>query len=67
MDKLLPRDQGKRDLVIVALISVPLMVAGFVWAMIEGGFAEPPPVATPVSTPYIAPESTPTFISTPES
>lgn len=68
MDRFLPKDQGKRDLLTVFLISVPLMAAGFIWAVLEGGFAEPPPpAATPVSTPFIAPESTPAFLATPES
>ncbi len=52
-DRLLPKDQGKRDIVILLLIVVPLVVAGFTYAVLEGGFAEPRLPATPtvVSTP----------------
>ena len=54
LDRILPREQGKRDLVILLLIVVPLAVAGVVWALLAGGFAEPRlPVATPtiIATP----------------
>jgi hypothetical protein len=53
IDKILPKDQGKRELAILAWIVVPLIVVGFAWAVYEGGFAEPPATATPtvISTP----------------
>lgn len=54
----LPRDPGKRDLVILALIVVPLMVAGVIWGML-GDFGEPESIATPVATPPLVQESTP--------
>jgi len=52
-DRILPKDPGKRDITIVLLIVVPLIVAGFTYAVLEGGFAEPLPTPTPtvVSTP----------------
>lgn len=43
--------QGKHEVVIVVLIAVPLMVAGVIWAIIEGGYSEPRLPVTPVSTP----------------
>jgi hypothetical protein len=54
----LPRDPGKRDLVILALIVVPLMVAGVIWGIL-GDFGEPESVATPVATPPLVQEATP--------
>jgi hypothetical protein len=50
MNKIL-KTQGKHEIVIVILIAVPLMVAGVVWAILEGGYAEPLPPVTPVATP----------------
>lgn len=47
LENLLPRDPGKRDLVILALIVVPLIVAGVIWGIL-GDFGEPESVATPV-------------------
>jgi hypothetical protein len=55
LDTFLPKDQGKRELAILAWIVVPLIVVGFAWAVYEGGFAEPQPTPT----------ATPTVISTP--
>jgi hypothetical protein len=53
-DRMLPKEQGKRDLAILAWIIVPLIVVSFAWAVYEGGFAEPQP--TP---------ATPTVVATP--
>lgn len=65
MDKFLPGSQGKRDILILVLIAVPLILAGFVWAMLEGGYAEPVVPATPISSPAPSPAASPTFIATP--
>ena len=54
----LPRDPGKRDLVILALIVVPLMVAGVIWGIL-GDFGESESTATPVATPPLLQEGTP--------
>ncbi|HVL23887.1 MAG TPA: hypothetical protein VM450_07370 [Thermomicrobiales bacterium] len=53
VDKFLPKDQGKRELAIVAWLVVPLIVVGFAWAVYEGGFAEPIPPATPTASPTV--------------
>jgi hypothetical protein len=58
LDTLLPRDPGKRDLVILALIVVPLVIAGVIWGILVD-FGEPESVATPVATPPLVQESTP--------
>ena len=50
MNKIL-KTQGKHEIVIVLLIAVPLMIGGVVWAILEGGYAEPLPEVTPVSSP----------------
>ena len=52
-DRILPREQGKRDLAILLLIVVPLIVIGFTWAVLNGGYAEPITPATPtvIATP----------------
>ncbi len=47
LENLLPRDPGKRDLVILALIIVPLVVAGVIWGIL-GDFGETESTATPV-------------------
>jgi hypothetical protein len=54
-DRILPREQGKRDLAILLLIVVPLIVIGFTWAELNGGYAEPIPPATPsvIATPGV--------------
>lgn len=57
-DNFLPKDPGKRDLAILALIVVPLMVVGVVWGIL-GDFAGDPPSATPVPTPAVVEDSTP--------
>lgn len=54
-----PKDQGKRDLWLVGLLTVPLIVIGFVWAVLAGGFAEPQPTPTPASTPVTTPGTQP--------
>lgn len=60
-DNLLPKDSGKRDLVILALIVVPLMVVGVIWGIL-GDFDGGPPNTTPVSTPAIVEGSTPSAL-----
>lgn len=67
MDKILPKDQGKHDILIVVLIAVPLMVAGFVWAMIDGGYTDPAEPRNVISIPAPSPAASPTFLATPES
>ena len=57
-DTLLPKDPGKRDLTILALIVVPLMVAGVIWGII-GDFDDAGSIATPVPTVSIQPAATP--------
>jgi hypothetical protein len=57
-DNLLPKDPGKRDLMILALIVVPLMVVGVIWGIL-GDFDDGSPAATPVPTPAIVEGSTP--------
>lgn len=47
LESMLPRDPGKRDLVILALIIVPLVVAGVIWGIL-GNFGETESTATPV-------------------
>lgn len=66
MDKILPKDQGKHDILIVILLAVPLMVAGFVWAVIDGGYADPVEPANTISVPASTPVTSPSFIITPE-
>jgi len=63
-DNLLPKDPGKRDLTILALIVVPLMVAGVIWGIL-GNFDDSGSVATPVPSPNVQTESTPPASSTP--
>ena len=58
MNKIL-KTQGKHEIVIVLLLAVPLMVAGVVWAILEGGYAEPLEPVTPVATPAPTTTSTP--------
>lgn len=62
MDKFLPKTPIYRDLVTLALIIVPLALAGVIWG-IMGDFSEerPPvtPVPTEVSTPVGSPSATP--------
>jgi len=48
-DRFLPTDPAKRDMVILALIVVPLMAIGFIWGII-GDFDGSGSVATPVPT-----------------
>jgi nitrogen fixation-related uncharacterized protein len=67
MDKILPKDQGKHDILIVVLIAAPLMVAGFVWAMISGGYTEPDEPSNVISIPAPSPAVSPAFLVTPES
>ncbi|HWV34801.1 MAG TPA: hypothetical protein VNZ55_04160 [Thermomicrobiales bacterium] len=43
--------QGKHEIYIVLAIVVPLMVIGVVWAIVNGGYAEPIAPVTPVATP----------------
>ena len=57
-DNLLPKDPGKRDLVILALIVVPLMIVGVIWGIL-GNFDGGSPSATPVPTMPIVQDSTP--------
>jgi hypothetical protein len=65
MDKIL-KTQGKHEIVIVLLIAVPLMIGGVVWAILEGGYAEPLALVTPVATPA-SPTATPSaFVIQPD-
>jgi hypothetical protein len=57
-ENFLPKDPGKRDLVILALIVVPLMVGGVIWGIL-GNFDDQSSEATPVATPPLVQESTP--------
>ena len=57
-DTLLPRDPKKRDMTILALIVIPLMVAGVVWGIL-GDFDSSESVATPVPSPSVTVELTP--------
>lgn len=57
LENLLPRDPGKRDLVILALIVVPLVIAGVIWGIL-GDFGETESTATPVATPPLVQEAT---------
>jgi hypothetical protein len=57
-ENLLPKDPGKRDLTILALIVVPLMVVGVIWGIL-GEFDDSGSVATPVPSPSVEVESTP--------
>lgn len=62
-DKFLPKSQGKRDLLLLAALIVPLAVAGVIWGIV-GDWSEPrePVTPVPVSTPA-TPQSTPvTFV-----
>lgn len=58
-DNFLPKDPGKRDLAILALIVVPLMVIGVIWGIL-GDFDGGSPSATPVPTPPLVQDATPT-------
>jgi hypothetical protein len=57
-ENLLPKDPGKRDMTILALIVVPLMVVGVIWGFL-GEFDDSGSVATPVPSPSVEAESTP--------
>jgi hypothetical protein len=57
-DNLLPKDPKKRDMTILALIVIPLMVAGVIWGIL-GDFDTSESVATPVPSPSVTVESTP--------
>lgn len=63
MDKILPKSQGKRDILLLVVLIVPLAIAGVIWGIL-GDFTSPREPATP--TPIVAPatpQSTPlTFI-----
>jgi hypothetical protein len=65
MNKIL-KTQGKHEIVIVLLIAVPLMVAGVVWAIIEGGYAEPLAPVSPVATPAPSPSTPAAFFIAPD-
>lgn len=58
-DKFLPKSQGARDLLLLALLVVPLSIAGVIWGIL-GDFSEPrePVTPTPIATPA-TPQSTP--------
>lgn len=58
LNNILPNDPGKRDLVILALIVVPLMVIGVIWGIL-GNFDDGSPPATPVPPPSVLEEMTP--------
>lgn len=55
MEKFLPKNPGKHDIFIVLAIVVPLVIGGVVWAILEGGYAEPIPPVTPIATPTASP------------
>lgn len=65
MNKIL-KTQGKHEIVIVLLLAVPLMIGGVVWAIIEGGYAEPLPPVTPVATPAPTDSTPATFTILPD-
>ena len=67
MDKILPKDQGKHDILIVVLIAVPLIVAGFVWAVIDGGYSDPAEPVNVISVPASSPVASPTIVTIPAS
>jgi len=61
LDRFLPKQQGKRELVYVALLVIPIMVAGFVFAEL-GWLYKDVPTSTPtaiIATPEATPVSTP--------
>lgn len=57
MEKYLPTSPGKHDILIVLAIVVPLVIGGVVWAILDGGYAEPIPPVTPVATPTASPSA----------
>lgn len=59
LDKFLPKSQGKRDLLLLVVLVVPLAIAGVIWGML-GDFSETrePITPTPIATPA-TPQSTP--------
>lgn len=59
-DKLLPKTQGGRDILLLIVLVVPLAIAGVIWGIL-GDFSEPREPVTP--TPVVAPatpQATPT-------
>lgn len=58
-DKILPKSQGARDILLLVVLVVPLAIAGVIWG-IMGDFTEPrePVTPTPIATPA-TPQSTP--------
>jgi len=51
LDQYLPRDPGKRDLVILVLIAVPLIILGVIWGALDGTPASIHFPATPIASP----------------
>lgn len=51
-DKLLPKSQGARDILLLVVLIVPLAIAGVIWGIL-GDFSEPREPVTP--TPIVAP------------
>jgi hypothetical protein len=64
MEKYLPKNPGKHDILIVLAIVVPLVIGGVVWAILEGGYAEPVPPVTPIATPTASPAVSTPFVIT---
>lgn len=58
-DKILPKSQGARDILLLVVLIVPLAIAGVIWGIL-GDFSEPrePITPTPITTPA-TPQSTP--------
>ena len=51
LDQYLPRDPGKRDLVILALIAVPLVIIGVIWGALANDPASIHFPTTPLASP----------------
>lgn len=58
-DKLLPKSQGARDILLLVVLVVPLAIAGVIWGIL-GDFSEPrePVTPTPATVPA-TPQATP--------
>lgn len=59
LERVLPKSQGARDILLLVVLVVPLSIAGIIWGIL-GDFSEPrePVTPTPVATPA-TPQSTP--------
>lgn len=65
LKRFLPKTQGGRDIGLLAILIVPLAVAGVIWGMF-GDFTEPRQWATPppISTPATPQSSPAVFVIT---